>query len=76
MVVEKIIRDAADLLKLQAAEAKEATKREKRLASINPNCYVAKEIFYQTALLQHILTELKTANTRCAGCEFYKSKSL
>lgn len=39
--------------------ARIAAKKEHLQFNVNPECYVAKEIFYQTALLQNILVELR-----------------
>lgn len=40
----------------QAAEA--AKETEQNQVEINPNCYIAKEIKYQTALIHQILEEI------------------
>lgn len=37
-----------------------ASKKEKNQVTLNPNSYMAKEIKYQTALLQQVLHEVVT----------------
>lgn len=41
-------------------EALNASKKEKNQVTLNPNSYMAKEIKYQTALLQQVLHEVVT----------------
>ena len=41
-------------------EALIASKKEKNQVTLNPNSYMAKEIKYQTALLQQVLHEVVT----------------
>lgn len=45
-------------LDVERKSAQKALSQEKNQVSINPNTYIAKEIMYQTALLQQILHEI------------------
>lgn len=45
-------------LDVERKSAQKALSQEKNQVSINPNTYIAKEIMYQTALLQQISHEI------------------
>lgn len=56
---QNIEQNIADFFDRDRQEAEKAVATEKNQMSIDPNCYIAKEIKYQTALLHRILQELK-----------------
>lgn len=57
--MEEIKKVIADFFDRDRKEAEKAAETEKNQMSIDPNCYIAKEIKYQTALLHRILEEVK-----------------
>lgn len=48
-------------------ESEKAIATEKKQVSINPNCYIAKEIKYQTALLHELKKEIMNLKKEMQG---------
>ncbi len=55
---EGINEQISNFLDIERTAAQKAQSSEKNQVSINPNTYIAKEIMYQTALLQQISHEI------------------
>lgn len=55
---EGINEQISTFLDIERTAAQKAQSQEKNQVSINPNTYIAKEIMYQTALLQQISHEI------------------
>ena len=49
--------------RLKTKSAKKNKRYSKRLKNINPECYVAREIFYQTALLHELMSKEEARQT-------------